>query len=169
MEKSTEINDEESCMEKDIGMLKVGAKKYEKDLNQVVWTPTSKSKKKPQMIVIMKCSYHVGTSSNLWLDENAQCLSCIKFESLQTLKPSVLPSKCTVILLLTKTAQNSSKEVNSFYVCAIIVKLKWTYCNIFPASIWTVKRKIEVLFKMYLEIEKFTKKSGTYLQKSSNY
>ena len=33
MEKSTEINDEESCMEKDIGMLKVGAKKYEKDLN----------------------------------------------------------------------------------------------------------------------------------------
>ena len=35
MEESTEINDEDSCKEKDIGILKTRAKEYEKDLNQV--------------------------------------------------------------------------------------------------------------------------------------
>ena len=50
MNKSTEIKDEESCVEKGIGILKIRAKKYEKDLNQVVSSPTPKSKMKPQMI-----------------------------------------------------------------------------------------------------------------------
>ena len=48
MEKSTEIKDEESCVEKDIGILKTRAKEYEKELNQVLPTPMSKSNKKPQ-------------------------------------------------------------------------------------------------------------------------
>ena len=50
----------------------------------------------------MKCTDHVGTSSNLWLDENTQCSSCIKFELLQTLKPGVLPWNCDVISSLMK-------------------------------------------------------------------
>ena len=115
----------------------------------------------------MKCSDHVGTTSNLKLDENAQCSSSIKFELLQTM-PDVLPRNCDAIsLLITKRAQNTGEKVNNFYECAIVVSLEWIYCNIYPASIWTVERKIEGLFKMYCEIKKFPKKSGTYLQKSS--
>ena len=71
--------------------LKTRAKEYENDLNQTISIPTPKSKNKPQKTAFMKCSYHVGASSNLQLDENAQCSSCIKFELLQTLKPGVLP------------------------------------------------------------------------------
>ena len=37
----------------------------------------------------------------------------------------------------------------------------------YPASIWTVEQEIEGLFKKCYEIKKFTKKSGTSLQKSS--
>ena len=77
MDKSTEINGEESCMEKDIESLKTRAKEYENDLNQGISAP--KSKNKPQKTAFRKCSYHVGASSNLQLDENAQCSSCIKF------------------------------------------------------------------------------------------
>ena len=82
MEKSTEITDEESCVEYDTDILKTRAKEYDKDLSQVISTPKSKSKKKPQKIIFMKCSDHVGTTSSLWLDENAQCSSCTKFGSL---------------------------------------------------------------------------------------
>ena len=168
MEKSTEIKNEESCVEKDIGILRTRAKEYEKDLNQVVSTPIPKSKKKPQIILFIKCSDHVGTSFKSMLDENAQYLSCIKFESVQTLKPGVVPRNCNVIsFLMTGTAQNNSKKVNSFYECAIIVTLKWVFCNIYPASIWTVECKIEGLFKMCGKIKKFAKKSCIYPQKSS--
>ena len=75
MEKSTEIKDEESCVEKDIGILKTRAKEYEKELNQVLPTPMSKSNKKPQIIVFMKCIDHVGSSSNLCglMTHNVQC------------------------------------------------------------------------------------------------
>ena len=69
---------------------------------------------------------------------------------------------------MAKKAQNTSKKVNSFYECAIIVTLKRIYCNIYPASIWTVEHKIKGLFKKCCEIEKFKKKIGTYLQKSNN-
>ena len=75
MEKSTDIKDEESCVEKNIGILKTRAKEYEKDLNQVLSTPMSKSNKKPQIIVLMKCSDHVGSPSNLCglMIHNVQC------------------------------------------------------------------------------------------------
>ena len=69
---------------------------------------------------------------------------------------------------MTKRAQKTSKNENSFYECAIIVTLKCIYCDIYPASISTVELKIEGLFKKCREIKKFTKKSGIYLQKSSN-
>ena len=106
---------------------------------------------------------------NLWLAGNAQCLSCINFEPLQTLKPGVPPRNCHVIsFLMTKRAQKTSKNENSFYECATIVTLKCIYCDIYPASIWTVEHKIERLFEKCREIKKFTKKSGIYLQKSSN-
>ena len=62
-----------------------------------------------------------------------------------------------------KKAQNTSKKVNSFYECAIIVTLNWIYCNIYPASIWTVEHKIAGFFKKCCKIKKFTKKSGTFL------
>ena len=45
---STEINDEESCVEKDIGILNTRAKQYENNLNQVMSTPIPESKKKPR-------------------------------------------------------------------------------------------------------------------------
>ena len=155
-------------MEKGISILKIRAKDFEKDLNQVVSTPTRKSKKKPQMIVFMKFSDLVGTSQNLWIDENAQCLSCIKSESLLTLKPGVFPRNSNIIsYLMTKRAQKTSKKVNSFYDCAIFVTLKWIYGNIYRASVWTVEHNIEGLFKMRCEIKKFAKKSDTYLQKIS--
>ena len=64
---------------------------------------------------------------------------------------------------MTKKAQNTSKKVNSFYECAIIVTLNWIYCNIYPASIWTVEHKIEGFFKKCCKIKKFTKKSDTFL------
>ena len=135
-------------MEKDTDILKTRAKEYQKDLNQVISIPTSKSKKKPQRIVFMKCSDHVGTTSNLWLDENPQCLSCIKFESLQTLKPGVLARCFDVIsLLTTKRAQKTGKEVNSFYQCAIL------------KDCW----------KSIVKLRNLRKKSGTYLQKSSEF
>ena len=50
MNKSTEIKDEESCVEKGTGNLKIRAKEYEIDLTQVVSRPTPNSKMKPQMI-----------------------------------------------------------------------------------------------------------------------
>ena len=40
MDELTEIKDEEPCMENGISILKIRAKEYEKDLNQVVSTPT---------------------------------------------------------------------------------------------------------------------------------
>ena len=40
---------------------------------------------------------------------------------------------------MTKRAQNTSKKVNSFYECDIIVTLKWIYYNIYPASFWKVE------------------------------
>ena len=84
----------------------------------------------------------------MWLGENPQCLSCINFESFQTLKPGVPPRNCNVIsFLITKRAQNTSEKVNSLYECAIIVTLQWVYCKIYPASIWRVEYKIEGLFK----------------------
>ena len=52
-----------------------------------------------ERILFMKCSDHVFTSSDLWLDENAQCLPCIKLESLQTLKPGVLPVNWDMIFI----------------------------------------------------------------------
>ena len=85
----------------------------------------------------MKGSEYVGTSSNLWLDENAQCLSYIEFESLQTLKPVFLLMNCHVIFFNEKRAQNTGKKVISFCECAII------------ASLWKVEYKIEGLFKTY--------------------
>ena len=100
MDELTEIKDEEPWMENGISILKIRAKEYEKDLNQVVSTPTPKWKKKTEMIVFMKCSDHVATSSNLWLDENAQCFSCIKSELLQILKPGAFPRNCNVITFL---------------------------------------------------------------------
>lgn len=76
----------------------------------------------------------------------------------------VLPKNCNVISFLkTKRAQNDSRKVNSFRESAIIVKLKWIYCNIDPAPIQTVVCKIEGLLKMRHDIEKFTKKSGADL------
>ena len=82
------------------------------------------------------------------LDENPQCLSCINFESLQTLKSGVTPRNCNLIsFLITKRAQNTSEKVNSLYECVIIVTLQWIYCNIYPASIWRVEYKIEGLLK----------------------
>ena len=42
MDKSNEINDEASCVEKNIGILKTKAKYHKKDLNQVMSTPTPK-------------------------------------------------------------------------------------------------------------------------------
>ena len=90
-------------------------------------TLTPESKKKPQRILFMKCNDYVGIFSNMWLDTNAQCSSCIKFESIQTLK------NCNVIsLLMTKKAQKTGKKVNSVYEFAIFVSLKWIYCNIYP-------------------------------------
>ena len=104
----------------------------------------------------------------MWLGGNAQCLSCINFEWLQTLKPGVPSRNCNVFSsLMTTIAQNIRKKENSFYECAIIVTLKWIYCDMYPASIWTVEQEIEGLFKKCYEIKKFTKKSGTSLQKSS--
>ena len=162
MEKSTEINDEESSVENDIDILKTRAKEYGKNLNQMMSTLTPKSKKKPQKIVFMKCSDHVGTTSNLWLDENAQCLSCIKSESLQTLKDGVFSKNCDVIsLLMTERAQNTGKKVYNFYECAIIVSLSWIYCKIYAGSIRTVERKIEGNFKMDREIKKIMKRNGS--------
>ena len=76
----------------------------------------------------------------------------------------VFPKNCNVIsFLLTKRAQNDSRKVNSFCECAIIVKLKWIYCNINPAPIQIVVCKIEGLLKMRRDIKKFTKKSGADL------
>ena len=93
-------------MEKRISILKIRAKERKNDLKQVVSTPRPKSKKKPQMIVFVKCSDHFRTSSNLWLDENAQCLPFVKSESLETLKLGAFPRNCNVIsFLMTKTAQ----------------------------------------------------------------
>ena len=86
--------------------MKIRAKEYENDLEQVVSTPRPKAKKKPQMIVFVKCSDHFRTSSNLWLDENSQCLPFVKFESPETLKFGAFPRNCNVIsFLMTKAAQ----------------------------------------------------------------
>ena len=87
MEKSTKIKDKIFCVEKEIGILKARAKLYEEDLNKVVSIPTTKSKKKPQIILITKSSDQVGTSSNLWLVDNVQYLSSKKIELLQSLGP----------------------------------------------------------------------------------
>ena len=47
----------------------------------------------------------------MWLGGNAQCLSCINFEWLQTLKPGVPPRNCNVIsFLMTKIAQTLGKK-----------------------------------------------------------
>ena len=120
MNKSTEINAEESCVEKNIEILNTIPKRYENNLNQVMSIPITKSKNKPHKIAFMKCSDHVGASSNLQLDENARCSSCIKFALLQKLKPGVLPRNCNLTsLLMTKRAQDSSKNKNSFYQYAI--------------------------------------------------
>ena len=149
-----------------IYILKTRAKEYEKDLNQVMPTPTSKSKKKFQRIVFLKCSDHVDTTSNQWLDENAQYSSSIKFGLLQTIKAG----NCDISsLLMTRRAQSTGKEVNSFYERAIVVSLHGIYFNIYPSSIRMVEREMEGLFKTYREINKFTRKSGTYLQKSSEF
>ena len=131
----------------------------------------SKSRKTPQRNVFLKCNDHFAqASSNLWLDENAQCSSCIKFESTQTLKSGILPRNSDVIsLLLTKRAQNTGKKVNNFNECAIITSLLWVNCNIYPASLRNVERKIEGLFQMYQKIKKFTKKSDTYWQKCNEF
>ena len=153
-------------MEKDIYIFKTKAKEYEKDLNQVMSTATLKSKKKFQRIVFLKCSDHVDTTSNLWLDENTQCSSSIKFGSLQIIKAG----NCNIIsLLMTRRAQSTGKKVNSFYKRAIVVSLHWIYFNIYPSSIRIVEREMEGLFKTYREIKKFTTKSGTYLHKSSEF
>ena len=100
MEKSTKIKDKIFCVEKEIGILKASAKLYEEDLNKVVSIPTTKSKKKPQIILIINRSDQVGTSSNLRLVDNVQCLSSKKTELLQILKSGALPRNCNVISLL---------------------------------------------------------------------
>ena len=87
----------------------------------MISTPMPKSKKKPQRTVFVKCSDHVGTSSNLWLDDNVQCSSCMKFESCQTLQPGALPRNCDVILfLMKKEPKTVAKKLNRLYECAFI-------------------------------------------------
>ena len=55
MEKSNKINDEESCVEKDIYVLKARAKEYEKDLNQVMRNPNAQIKE----VISENCIYEV--------------------------------------------------------------------------------------------------------------
>lgn len=79
-------------MEKYIDIFKTNVKKHKKDLNQAMFTPMQKSKKKFYRIVFMKCSDHVGIFSNLCINEDVRCLGWIKLESFEAFCPSVLTS-----------------------------------------------------------------------------
>ena len=62
---------------------------------------------------------------------------------------------------MTKRAQNTSKKVNRFYECTIIVTLKWIYCNICSVSIiWTVQLNVRLKDRSKCVVT-FIKKSDT--------
>ena len=74
MKKSTEIKDEESCVEKDIGILKTSKRVWKRTQPSVAY-PNVKIKQETSIIVFMKCIDHVGSSSNLCglMTHNVQC------------------------------------------------------------------------------------------------
>ena len=140
-------------------------KKHKKDLNQVMFTPTQKSKKKLYRIVFMKCSDHVGIFSNQCINENARCLGWIKLESLQAFCPSVVTS------LLIRKKKNTGNKVSNFYKYTI-----WYYWSgyiiIYTQHLLGQRSlKFKDCSKRIVKLRNLSKgeRSCIYLQKSSEF
>lgn len=164
-----EVNENVHDIE-EMELLVTRAGKYSKQ--DICSTPTSNPKAKSSIrnSAFLKCKEHDG--SKTWSDQNTNCASCIKYISCENLGNGTLPrGKDVLSFLLSLKRTNTGKTKSSEHECTMDLVLHWIYCNVYPLSIASVKRRINLMVETYNHLKKYPnkKKGDAYWRKFEDF
>ena len=174
--------EDEENVRADMVVLKTRAKEYQKDPGGTSSNPISSppSTKKSTRNNMIKCQDHANEPDNTWTSVNTDCKLCFKFSIVDSLKLQldyknekfvVLPRVGDVLSFLLTKKLNSVGKRNTNNECetSVMVCNQWIFCNVYPASLRTVERKVGILYEEYRAIKKFSKKSQSYWEKCTPF
>ena len=118
----------------------------------------------------LKCENHHHEKE--W--SKGECTKCILFTKSNTLPPGKLPNKHEVLsFLLTKGEDNFGKgeKRSILHEAASCLALHWIYCNVYPISLKSIKKKLVHLKDEYRTLKKIchSKRGKAYFAKLDDF
>ena len=114
----------------------------------------------------MLCKTHSLRYKDKWNVESEECINCINFPNRDfQLIQGKLPIKSQVISYVLSCRQNDCGHKDStFENVALDIMLQWIFCNVYPQSYKTVKKKVYDLLQEYHKIKDYikSKRKDTY-------
>lgn len=146
--------------------------------NDEYFNTPSKSKQTPKSNQgryshFLKCQEH-DKGKNQWdTFVNGKCEHCMVFTKLNSLPPGKLPTKYEVLCyLLTQGEESKSKGQSSGWQdFASTLALHWIFCNVYPKSLPSIRKKLKECKDEYYSLKKYnkSKRGKTYYLKLNTF
>ena len=96
-----------------------------------------------------------------WLPSNADCTSCIMYETRDSLPNGLLPKWKEVLeYLITMRSNNNGMQVNNIRLCATDLALHWIFCTVYLHTIAAIEHAISKLDESYKVLKKSASKKS---------
>ena len=149
MSKEQENEDNEIEIVKEMQLLITRANQYEKNIyseTKASNTSTPKGKQTQRNNNFLKCKNHDNNSKS-WSSENASCGVCYNFEVIESLGERPILPRIGEVLSLVLTKKLPGRQ-DCLLECAYEIALKWINCNLYPVSVQTIKRRLDVIYNL---------------------
>ena len=103
-----------------------------------------------------KCETHDSIDKNEWTANNGQCDKCILFGKLDSFPLGKLPTKREILCYIITKNQENKSQGNSIPWAdyASDLALHWIFCNVYPQTLKTIKKKLQECLDQYQQLKK---------------